>query len=92
MMLWHGLKHQTWSYLMKQVLKVSKSQKHFFMASHTPKNNDFFLHFLGQIKKIQALYYIKYALITKGQLISKCLCGAIVWTKKSTKFFPELLP
>ena len=87
MMLWHGLKHQTWSYLMKQVLKVSKSQKHFFMASHTPKNNDFFLHFFGQIKKIQALYYIKYALITNG-LVFFFLIWLILetTTKKMWKF------
>ena len=28
----------------------------------------------------------------KGQLISKCLFGIIVWTKKPTKFFPGFLP
>ena len=28
----------------------------------------------------------------KGQLISKCLFGVIVWTKKPTKFFPGFLP
>ena len=29
---------------------------------------------------------------TKGQLISKCLFGVIVWTKKTTNFFPGFLP
>ena len=29
---------------------------------------------------------------SKGQLNSKCLFGAIVWTKKPTKFIPEFLP
>ena len=29
---------------------------------------------------------------TKGQLISKCLFGAIVLTKKTTNFFKEFLP
>ena len=28
----------------------------------------------------------------KGQLISKCLLGVIVWTKIPTKFFPGFLP
>ena len=28
----------------------------------------------------------------KGQLISKCLLGVIVWFKKPTKFFPGFLP
>ena len=28
----------------------------------------------------------------KGQLISKCLFGVIVWTIKPTKFFPGFLP
>ena len=28
----------------------------------------------------------------KGQLISKCLYGVIVWTKKPTKFFPGFMP
>ena len=28
----------------------------------------------------------------KGQLISKCLFGVIVWTKIPTKFFPPFLP
>ena len=31
-------------------------------------------------------------IIFKGQLISKFLFGAIVWTKIPTKFFPEFLP
>ena len=30
--------------------------------------------------------------IVKGQFISKCLFGAIVWTKKPTKIFPGFLP
>ena len=30
---------------------------------------------------------INFATITKGQLISKCLIGSIVSTKKPTKFF-----
>ena len=29
---------------------------------------------------------------SKGQLISKCLYGVIVWTKKTTNFFPGFLP
>ena len=29
---------------------------------------------------------------TKGQLISKCLHGVIIWTKKPRKFFPGFLP
>ena len=29
---------------------------------------------------------------TKGQLISKCHFGVIVWTKIPTKFFPGFLP
>ena len=29
---------------------------------------------------------------TKGQLISKCPFGVIVWTKIPTKFFPKFLP
>ena len=29
---------------------------------------------------------------SKGQLISKCLFGVIVWTKKTTKIFPGFLP
>ena len=29
---------------------------------------------------------------SKGQLISKCLLGVIVWTKIPTKFFPGFLP
>ena len=28
----------------------------------------------------------------KGQLISKCLFGVILWTKTTTKFFPGFLP
>ena len=28
----------------------------------------------------------------KGQLISKCPFGVIVWTKIPTKFFPRFLP
>ena len=28
----------------------------------------------------------------KGQMISKCLYGVIVWTKKPTNFFPGFLP
>ena len=28
--------------------------------------------------------------LTKGQLISKCLLGVIVWTKKPTKFFSRI--
>ena len=28
----------------------------------------------------------------KGRLISKCLFGVIVWTKKPTRFFPGFLP
>ena len=28
----------------------------------------------------------------KGQMISKCLFGVIVWTKKPTNFFPGFLP
>ena len=28
----------------------------------------------------------------KGQLISKCLFGVIIWTKTPTKFFPGFLP
>ena len=32
------------------------------------------------------------SICTKGQLISKCLFGVIVWTKKPTKFFPGFLP
>ena len=28
----------------------------------------------------------------KGQLISKCLFGVIIWTKKPTKFSPGFLP
>ena len=28
----------------------------------------------------------------KGQLISKCLFGVIVWTKKTRIFFPGFLP
>ena len=30
--------------------------------------------------------------IGKGHLISKCLFGVIVWTKKPTKYFPGFLP
>ena len=30
--------------------------------------------------------------LTKGQLISKCLLGVIVWTKFTTNFFPGFLP
>ena len=30
--------------------------------------------------------------ISKGRLISKCLFGVIVWTKKPTNFFPGFLP
>ena len=28
----------------------------------------------------------------KGQIISKCVFGVIVWTKAPTKFFPGFLP
>ena len=31
-------------------------------------------------------------IFAKGQLISKCLFGVIVWTKKPTKFFPGFVP
>ena len=44
-------------------LKVSKSQKQFFMASHTQKF--FAVSKMGQIRKIWALHYIKYTLITR---------------------------
>ena len=30
-------------------------------------------------------------MLDKDQLISKCLFGAIVWTKKTTNFFPGFL-
>jgi hypothetical protein len=30
--------------------------------------------------------------LPKGQLISKCPFGVIVWTKIPTKFFPRFLP
>ena len=36
--------------------------------------------------------YIKDKDKDKGQLISKCPCGVIVWTKIPTKFFPGFLP
>ena len=32
------------------------------------------------------------SLLAKGHLISKCIFGVIVWTKKTTKFFPGFLP
>ena len=31
-------------------------------------------------------------LLSKGQLISKCSFGVIIWTKIQTKIFPEFLP
>ena len=34
----------------------------------------------------------EYERLAKGQLISKCLYGVIVWTKTPTKFFPGFLP
>jgi hypothetical protein len=34
----------------------------------------------------------KLAVLVKGQLISKCLFGVIIWTKKPAKFFPGFLP
>ena len=33
-----------------------------------------------------------FSITDKGQLISKCLFGVMVWTKKPTKFFPGFLP
>ena len=39
---------------------------------------------------IFAVYYV--FAIHKGQLISKCSFGVIVWTKIQTKKFPEFLP
>ena len=30
------------------ILKVSKSQKEIYVSPHTPKNQDFFLHFFAQ--------------------------------------------
>ena len=35
---------------------------------------------------------IKYYIITKGQLISKCPFGVKTSSKKPTNFFPEFLP
>ena len=34
----------------------------------------------------------KFAMQAKGQLISECLLGFIVWTKIPTKKFPRFLP
>ena len=34
----------------------------------------------------------KFAMQAKGQLISECLLGVIVWTKIPTKKFPRFLP
>ena len=34
---------------------------------------------------------VRLILIDKGQLISKCPFGVIVWTKTPTKFFPGFL-
>ena len=36
--------------------------------------------------------FYKFDVLTKGQLISKGLCGVIVWTKKPTKFFKDFCP
>ena len=38
------------------------------------------------------LQLFKFSTLPKGQIISKCLYGVIVWTKKPTKFFPGFLP
>ena len=35
---------------------------------------------------------LPYNAYSKGQLISKCLCGVIVWTKTTTNSFPGFLP
>ena len=58
-------------------LKVRQFQNEFMKSSFLPKYEQ-------KIVKISAL--------TKGQLISKCPFGVIVWTKIPMKFFPGLLP
>ena len=48
-----------------------------------------------KIKKILRKFDIKNTsglCVTKGQLISKCPFGFIVWTKISTKLFPDFCP
>ena len=47
---------------------------------------------MGEIKQIKAFYCMKWYIITKGQLISKCLFGIIVWTKIPTKLFLDFCP
>ena len=39
-----------------------------------------------------SIYRYYFLLSVVSHLISKCLFGAIVWTKMPTKFFPEFLP
>ena len=44
------------------------------------------------LARILVLFSRMFYLLIKGQLISKCLFGVIVWTKKPTKFFQGFLP
>jgi hypothetical protein len=53
-----------------------------------------FLECSGLVTLVRKPKKLEQKMITlpKGQLISKCLFGAIVSTKKPTKFFKEFLP
>ena len=46
----------------------------------------------GQMGQMNCGVFGVYPVPVKGQLISKCPFGDIVWTKIPTKFFPEILP
>ena len=46
----------------------------------------------AEIPKAKGQPDIRSAFPTKGQLISKCPFGVIIWTKIPTKFFPGFLP
>ena len=49
-------------------------------------------HPCPKCKHREAVFFQVFMAFLKGQLISNCLFGAIVWIKKPTKFFPVFLP
>ena len=49
-------------------------------------------HPCPKCKHREAVFFQVFMAFLKGQLISKCLFGAIVSTKKPTNFFKEFLP
>ena len=61
-------------------------------AEFSPSFSENLLRLIKHMKSKSDVPEPSFEKVPKGQLISKCLFGVIVWTKKPTKFFKDFCP